>query len=525
MLNLTIVDTRYLFHAGNIYLEQLNYPEAIDYFEQVLQKEPGHRRAALNLLASRTSQAKIFFIAGRTAFRKEDFLKARELLSDVLELDPAYPLAREYLDETNSSLSAMARALFDEGESLLASDQPRDALEKISLGRSYAPKDRQGRKLLKKAQEAAAHQIAALMERAEEERAANHFDLAEASYSQVIHLVPDHEEALAALQEIAVQRRTLHDAAVATAKKALEGGDIKAATTQFLAVLEQAPDHLEAQEGLQSAKALLASMVEQILQRARQERSAGRIDNARNEYYEALALREDPIIQKELEALEQQQQEKIDALLASARLAASQGKISKSLTAYDKILHRLPEHKVAKEEKESLIKKRAQDLKELLLRANALLVTENFAEALAIYRRALDLDPRSKEASAGIVDGKKRLSATIATLLQSGNTQLQEGELDAAETSYQKLLALDPYHKQAKGGLEQVAARRSAGVAPGDEKRLYLQGIELYTRGKYLDAVTVWEKVLILSPEHAKARANIEKARRKIRQIEEFRNG
>ncbi|NIQ95631.1 MAG: hypothetical protein GWN87_16585, partial [Desulfuromonadales bacterium] len=51
------------------------------------------------------------------------------------------------------------------------------------------------------------------------------------------------------------------------------------------------------------------------------------------------------------------------------------------------------------------------------------------------------------------------------------------------------------------------------------------QGIELYTKGKYAEAVAVWEKVLVLAPHHDKAKMNIQKARRKLEKIKEFKGG
>jgi cytochrome c-type biogenesis protein CcmH/NrfG len=73
--------------------------------------------------------------------------------------------------------------------------------------------------------------------------------------------------------------------------------------------------------------------------------------------------------------------------------------------------------------------------------------------------------------------------------------------------------------------MERLSRLKQSGTKPGDDERLYLLGIENYTKGKYEDAVALWNQVLVLNPRHEKARMNIEKARRKILQIKEYRRG
>ena len=62
-------------------------------------------------------------------------------------------------------------------------------------------------------------------------------------------------------------------------------------------------------------------------------------------------------------------------------------------------------------------------------------------------------------------------------------------------------------------------------MTSADSQHLYLQGIELYTEGDYKQAIAIWYQVLDLDPDHRKARRNIEKAKRKLKQIQERQSG
>ena len=73
--------------------------------------------------------------------------------------------------------------------------------------------------------------------------------------------------------------------------------------------------------------------------------------------------------------------------------------------------------------------------------------------------------------------------------------------------------------------MSKITNLEQTGIRPGDENRLYLQGIELYTQGKYSEAIQTWKKVLQLDSDHNKARMNIEKAKRKQQSIREFQSG
>ena len=156
--------------------------------------------------------------------------------------------------------------------------------------------------------------------------------------------------------------------------------------------------------------------------------------------------------------------------------------------------------------------------------AYARLITIAFLVVLAeapIY----DMKVGNKTALQGLQAGRKQIKTEISGHLQAGRSAFAQGDLKDAAAAYNKALLLDPYQAEAKAAINKINSLEQTGTNPGDENRLYLQGIELYTQGKYSEAIQTWEKVLQLDPAHNKARMNIEKAKRKLQSIREFQSG
>jgi tetratricopeptide (TPR) repeat protein len=149
----------------------------------------------------------------------------------------------------------------------------------------------------------------------------------------------------------------------------------------------------------------------------------------------------------------------------------------------------------------------------------------NYDAGLKAYRRVLDIEPGNKEALQGLQQGREALEGTISRLLVEGAAARKAAQVDQARVAYRKVLNLDPHRAEALAALHQIGRSGQARLTSVDSQHLYLQGIELYTEGDYKQAIAIWYQVLDLDPDHRKARRNIEKARRKLKQIQERQSG
>jgi len=77
-------------------------------------------------------------------------------------------------------------------------------------------------------------------------------------------------------------------------------------------------------------------------------------------------------------------------------------------------------------------------------------------------------------------------------------------------------LVLDPSSPTAREAFKEARSKSRKEIG-----ELYKQGVTAYAQGRYSDAVQIWNEVLDLDPENAKAKESIAKAREKIKLFKE----
>ena len=513
-----------LLLAGNINLQKKQYSEARELYLKVLEREPTNAKAVVNLTLAESGAIDTLFEEGRQLFLEGAFIAALNKFDTVLSIQPNEHRSRSYRQRTIDEIEAGAATAFDRAESAIREQDYLTAINAVNEGLAMQPDSVEGLNLKRTA-------LAAL-EREMEQLLANGFALleqndllaAEAQFKKILTVDPENERAEEGLHQ--VEQRT-HDAALAAVRDgnaALDNGKIEPARTAFNKALRMVPELPQAQEGIARLESLTNSMVLQEIQWGRRAVSAGDLDQAKVHFNNALALRDSKEIRKELAAVEKARNDKSESLLAAARQARSKKDFTKARSLYRRLLAFAPDH-AAKTELAALETEIAASISGLLATARNDLNAERFEQALAAYREALDLDPANRDALAGLKKGRSKLQSTINSHVDTANQALAEGDFKSAETSFRKALSLDPYNRSAKSGIQRIEQIRLTGAKPGDEDKLYLSGIEHYTKGKYAEAVAVWEKVLVLDPDYTKAKMNIEKAKRKLVKIKEYQGG
>jgi|GEM_PF-1817046 len=140
----------------------------------------------------------------------------------------------------------------------------------------------------------------------------------------------------------------------------------------------------------------------------------------------------------------------------------------------------------------------------------ALLGRSRYSEAKSKVRGLLRLAPQNAELLQKLGEIDRRLSEDVQRrLARAKETQdpaRSEKELRAA-------LQLDPANIEVQQNLAEIekAAKKAA-----DVQKLYLLGVESYSENNYELAISYWEKVLATDPDHTNARKNMARAQAKL---------
>jgi tetratricopeptide (TPR) repeat protein len=150
------------------------------------------------------------------------------------------------------------------------------------------------------------------------------------------------------------------------------------------------------------------------------------------------------------------------------------------------------------------------------------------AEAAAL---ALRLDPNQAQARdvwsalQGSVGKSANDAAALArkldalTAVHAASQAFNEGRYSDAQTAVRKALALDPGSKEAKAWKERVQRRLATPRPELDAriKQLYIRGMEAFSSGDYKEALRNWEQILVLDPLNESARRNVLEARERMK--------
>lgn len=525
LLALPTPSVRDLFLAGNIRLALKDFPAAGKYYREILAREPGHHGAATNLLAAESAQAAERMRKGQEHFRNEEYRPALALFEQVLAFNTSYPLAKRYAEESRRALTEQATALFAEAEAAKGQGALTEALQLVNRGLDLTPGNPRGKLMQRELQEQITNEIESRFTLAGQLLQRQDFVAAEGAYRALGELAPDDPRIAAGIEKALALRTAAASAALAEGEQALAKTAPDAAEQAFAKALALLPDHQPAHAGRERARALRKQLIERELRDGRRLFADGDHALGRKAFARALALHDDPLVREELKGLEAARDQQIKSYLAAAQSLLAKNEFKKCRGQLAQAAAVAPSDPQLLKLQKEYDNKLRDTVDRTLASAREKLKSGNARGALKDFRTVLEYDPGNTLALRGMEQGKSQGQKELQQLVAAGSTALRGGEFDKAAEFYRKALDLDPYHAPARDGSEQVKQLRKDKTATSDANTLYLQGIDLYTKGAYEEAIGLWEKVLALAPRHEKAQMNIEKAKRKLRQIKEYSNG
>jgi tetratricopeptide (TPR) repeat protein len=293
-------------------------------------------------------------------------------------------------------------------------------------------------------------------------------------------------------------------------------GSFARAVTAYGSALKIDPENREALSGKTRAAAALGDNFRRLYKEGRERLAAADYSGAVKSLRAAESLRpDDKGLKIDIAKAVKGFSGVIEFKLAAAAAAVEKGDYKRAIAAYSEVgaldAGNLRADEGARAARALLRNLTAKKLK----LADKALSGGRYRNAQDLYEEVLALDKGNKSAKAGRTRAGRKLT-DIAALLKKGVRKYNGGNDLGATAAFKGVLKTDPGNRDAKKYLARIARRAAPKLSRKEVETLYLQGIELYTVGQYVEAIDKWERVLKGDPSHSKALFNIQKAKRKL---------
>lgn len=514
-----------LFLAGNILMKLGKYEEALTLFKQILTLNPAHQGALLNLLSTQGKAVEQLTAKAQALLDDEQIIEAQQAIEAALKIDPFHKKAEILKGQVLHTRDQLAKHLLTKAEESLLQGALPEALLQARKILAMHPDFEAGRVLQEKILVELGQEIAGHLSHGQTYLAAQEVENATREFNAVLALDPGNLEAIAGQKKLSAVLQEKARKRAEQAGIALEKGDPVLAAVAYEDALQMMPAMQLAREGLVRAHAHIEALENQRILAAKDALSKGDYGETMRQLQLARDLRDSPLVRQEIEAAQAARIAKVAELLASAEQALSQNELKRATNLCRKILEIDPDNTEAKTRLATLGRETKIAVSGYLRQAREAMREKMINRALASYKKVLELDSSNVEAVQGLSDWEEKAGQHLKNLEAKAVNALAKGDYAQSEELFKEVLTISPGRAKALEGLKKLQKMQGEGLKPGDEGQLYLEGIALYTQGRYGEAVVIWKKVQLLDPGHVKAGLNIEKTLRKLQSLKERKNG
>ncbi|MFQ5511018.1 MAG: hypothetical protein ACE5EO_04150 [Candidatus Krumholzibacteriia bacterium] len=159
---------------------------------------------------------------------------------------------------------------------------------------------------------------------------------------------------------------------------------------------------------------------------------------------------------------------------------------------------------------------------------------QRLTEAMGEWHNVQILDPGNADAEAALDRIRDRIQTQSQSLAQTErrlqvvnlyNAALQafdRGDYQGTLRELEGVFERDPEHREARQ-LRAMATRKLTPLTKEEEqaiRRFFLQGMQHFSKDRYLAAIREWDKILKIDPTNRSVKKNIEEARERLKQLE-----
>lgn len=516
------------FFLGYSYMKATQVDPAIASFKETLRLDPKHQRAAVNLAIVSEIALKNHLEAGAEFLRKGSYKDAHREFSLALDIDPNNARGKEGKDAAESELKKIERAELDKKEKEISSrlleggryikeGKFLDAVKAFEAVLAIDQTNQKARDEIGRCRSVLKEEVRNRLSSAQKAFSEGRYYDASVEYKTVLAIEPGEKAASLALSESLNRLSAQVSPLLGRAREHETAGRFPEAVAAYAAILGIQPDNKEAMEGRTKNSDRLEKAFNDALSKGREFVKTGELIKAVERLKAALDLKPDnEVVLKEFKAVAERLKKVVDSKFADADRAFKAGRYSEAASSYKTVLIIEPENKAAAAGLQNATRTRDEAIEKKMTSGLKSYKEGELHQALLLFGEVLQIDSGNAEALRMQKEARSRIDETTAPWMKAGIDAFKKGDADTSIVSFKKVLNVDPGNREAKEYLGKVDVQK-ARVSVGKEvEKYYLKGIELYTDGKYREAIDSWKKVLELDPKHEKSLLNIEKAKRKM---------
>jgi tetratricopeptide (TPR) repeat protein len=298
--------------------------------------------------------------------------------------------------------------------------------------------------------------------------------------------------------------------------------DFLTAKDEFTKALEVKPGDSETQKFLDKTNDSIRRAIPEKLQAASRNFDAKNYGEAYNAW--DFVLKADPDNSEAKEGMARMDKN-LNELVAARQLKAknfeSKGDLAEAINEYSDIAKIAPKSKQKEisDRISLLMSKISSDVNHVIAEADSLYSKKSYRKALAKYNEALKFDRNNGKALNGITRVNSSMAADEDKYIEYAkqNKGANQGKSIAY---YKKVLEINPNNEEANKQIMALTGTQSSAAVDAEKlKSLYYEGVDKYVNGDIEAAIKIWQKVLAMDPGHVEAKKNIARAREKLRAI------
>ncbi|OGQ55486.1 MAG: hypothetical protein A3J24_05595 [Deltaproteobacteria bacterium RIFCSPLOWO2_02_FULL_53_8] len=519
-------DIHYLI--GYNFMKLGDYPAAQQEIKEALRFNPTHSSSTLALAIITDKLIDEHLVKGEAALISADYDSADSEFKAVLELDPANARGiagkqtvddrlRETRAQAAEKLERNIREGLSEAEGHMRGERYKEALAAYRYILAFDPENHDAQQGIKASEGFIREKLARHIQAGDAFAELKKYNLAVKEYRAALSYGPDDTLAKSKLSVVEFKLGSLINPFLDEASEKESQMFLAEAITAYEAALTHDPENTTALNGKKRAEENLESTFSERLTSGNRALLDRDYIRAANDLRIAARLKPDDTDARDGLAKATEWLEKtIASKLKAADKSFNDGNFSEAANGYEEVLVLDQNNYSAQEGLQNIKRQVADELNKKLASAEAAYHQGQYYRAYLEYGAALQLDKSNADARTMRQQSRQKLDESTAPILKRAIEASTRGNSDSALIDFKKVLNADPSNETAKRYLSTIDKSKAMKSISGKVEKLYLTGIDLYTKGKYVEAIKAWEELLSLDPGYEKASRNIKKAKRKL---------